>query len=65
MKDRVVTLTAPKQAMIGNVFVFGILAAIAVPAFIQYIRRAEAAEAEAAKAEADSVPHVDAPLKKY
>jgi hypothetical protein len=65
LKDRVVTLTAGKQALIGNVFVFGILAAIAIPAFIQYIRRAEAAEAEAAKAEAESVPHVDAPLKKY
>jgi hypothetical protein len=57
LKDRVVTLTAPKQALIGNVFVFGILAAIAIPAFIQYTRRAEAAAAEAEAAKA--------PLQKY
>jgi hypothetical protein len=65
LKDRVVTLTASKPALIGNVFVFGILAAVAIPAFIQYTRRAEAAEAEAAKAKENLVPHVDAPLKKY
>ena len=47
MKNRVVTLTASKQALVGNVFVFGILAAIAIPAFIQYIRRSKASEAEA------------------
>lgn len=60
MQDRVVTLTAGKQALIGNVFVFGILAAIAIPAFIQYTRRAEAA-----KAEENSAPRVDGPLKEY
>jgi len=64
VKDRVVTLTAGKQVLIGNVFVFGILAAIAIPAFIQYTRRAEAAAA-AAEAEENSAPRVDAPLQEY
>jgi hypothetical protein len=46
LKNREVTLTASKQALVGNVFIFGILAAIAIPAFIQYIRRSKTSEAE-------------------
>lgn len=46
LENREVRLTASKHALVGNVFVLGILAAIAIPAFIQYIRRSKASEAE-------------------
>ncbi len=42
-----VTLRASQDAMTGSAFVVGILAAIAIPAFIRYIRLSKASEAQA------------------
>jgi hypothetical protein len=45
-QGKTIVLSAPKEAMTGNAFIVGILAAIAVPAFITYTRRAKASEAQ-------------------
>lgn len=45
VEGRTVTLRASQNALTGSAFVVGILAAIAIPAFINYTRKAKAAEA--------------------
>ncbi|MBW1809730.1 MAG: hypothetical protein JRJ87_16155 [Deltaproteobacteria bacterium] len=47
VQGRTIVLSAPKEAMTGNAFIVGILAAIAIPAFMEYTQRAKAAEAQA------------------
>ena len=47
VRDLEVTLTAPHEAMVGNIVVIGTLAAIGIPAFITYLNKSKAAEAQA------------------
>jgi hypothetical protein len=47
VRGREVTLTAPHEAVVGNFVVIGTLAAIAIPAFFEYIHKSKVAEAKA------------------
>jgi hypothetical protein len=47
VRGREVILTAPTEAMVGNIVVIGTLAAVAIPAFITYLNKSKAAEAQA------------------